>query len=81
MNASANAEVTRPDKLLWPALGITKQAYVDYLNSVSELMLPWLRDRPLTLVRAPDGVDGERYRLPPNADRRQHGDEHSRAGQ
>ena len=54
-------EVTRPDKLLWPALEITKQCYVDYLAAVSDRMLPWLRDRPLTLVRAPDGVGGERY--------------------
>jgi bifunctional non-homologous end joining protein LigD len=52
-------EVTRPDKLLWP--GITKQAYVDYLGAVADHMLPWLRDRPLSLVRAPDGVDGQRY--------------------
>src|SRR4029450_9208691 len=54
-------EVTRPDKLLWPAIGITKQAYVDYLGAVADRMLPWLRDRPLSLVRAPDGVDGQRY--------------------
>jgi bifunctional non-homologous end joining protein LigD len=54
-------EVTRPDKLLWPGLGITKRAFVDYLGSVADRMLPWLRDRPLTLIRAPDGVDGERY--------------------
>jgi DNA ligase D len=54
-------EVTRPDKLLWPALEITKRRYVDYLAAVSDRMLPWLRERPLTLVRAPDGVGGERY--------------------
>ena len=54
-------EVTRPDKLLWPELEITKQRYVDYLAAVSDPMLPWLRERPLTLVRAPDGVGGERY--------------------
>ncbi len=53
--------MTRPDKLLWPALEITKRHYVDYLDAVGERMLPWLRDRPLTLVRAPDGVAGERY--------------------
>jgi DNA ligase D len=56
-----SVEVTRPDKLLWPELGTTKRAYVDYLGSVTEHMLPWLRDRPLTLIRAPDGVDGQRY--------------------
>jgi bifunctional non-homologous end joining protein LigD len=54
-------EVTRPDKPLWPALGITKRMFVDYLGSVADRMLPWLRDRPLTLIRAPDGVEGQRY--------------------
>ena len=56
-----SVEITNPDKLLWPATGITKWRYVEYLEAVSDLMLPWLRDRPLSLVRAPDGVDGERY--------------------
>jgi DNA ligase D len=56
-----DATITNPDKLLWPELGITKQRYVDYLDAVAERMLPWLRDRPLSLVRAPDGVTGERY--------------------
>jgi bifunctional non-homologous end joining protein LigD len=59
--AGRRVEVTRPDKPLWPALGITKRAFVDYLGSVADRMLPWLHDRPLTLVRAPDGVDGQRY--------------------
>jgi DNA ligase D len=54
-------EVTNADKLLWPALDITKRRYIDYLDAVHERMLPWLRDRPLSLVRAPDGVTGERY--------------------
>jgi bifunctional non-homologous end joining protein LigD len=59
--AGRRVEVTRPDKPLWPALDITKRLFVDYLDSVADRMLPWLRDRPLTLVRAPDGVDGQRY--------------------
>jgi bifunctional non-homologous end joining protein LigD len=53
--------VTNPDKVLWPGLEITKRRYVDYLETVADRMLPWLRERPLTLVRAPDGVGGERY--------------------
>ena len=57
----SRVEVTRPDKVLWPAPQITKQAYVKYLAAVADLMLPWLRDRPLSVIRAPDGVDGERY--------------------
>ena len=59
--ARRRVEVTRPDKPLWPALGITKRMFVDYLGSVADRIIPWLHDRPLTLVRAPDGVDGQRY--------------------
>jgi DNA ligase D len=51
--------ISKPDKELWP--GVTKQAYADYLHAVSDDMLPWLQERPLTMVRAPDGVGGERY--------------------
>jgi bifunctional non-homologous end joining protein LigD len=58
---ASEIEVSRPDKLLWPGLGITKRAYVDYLIAVSDHMLPWVRRRPMTVIRAPDGVDGERY--------------------
>ena len=54
-------KVSRPDKLLWPARGITKRRYVDFLDAVSTGMLPWVRERPLTLVRAPDGVGGKQY--------------------
>jgi len=61
VKAPRQIEVTRPDKLLWPAIGVTKQTYVQYLQAVAEHMLPWLRDRPLTIVRGPDGVGGERY--------------------
>lgn len=61
MSAPREVEVTRPDKLLWPDGGVTKRIYVAYLASVAHRMLPWLRRRPLTLVRAPDGVEGERY--------------------
>jgi bifunctional non-homologous end joining protein LigD len=51
--------ISKPDKELWP--GVTKQAYADYLHAVADDMLPWLRDRPLTMVRAPDGVGAHRY--------------------
>ena len=61
MKAPTHVEVSRPDKLLWPALAITKRDYVAYLHAVAPHMVPWLRGRPLTVVRAPDGVDGQRY--------------------
>lgn len=61
--AGRHREVTisRPDKELWPQLPVTKQDYSEYLRTVGPNMLPWLHDRPLTMVRAPDGVAGERY--------------------
>jgi len=37
---------------------LTVRAFLDYLDAVGDRMLPWLRDRPLSLVRAPDGVGG-----------------------
>lgn len=61
MRAPREVEVSRPDKLLWPDDGVTKRDYVDYLAAVADDILPWLRGRPLTLVRAPDGVGGKRY--------------------
>lgn len=53
--------ISRPEKELWPDVPLTKQAYADYLHAVARDMLPWLHDRPLTMVRAPDGVGGKRY--------------------
>jgi bifunctional non-homologous end joining protein LigD len=61
MPTVARVEVSRPDKLLWPDLGITKLDYVRYLDAVADRMLPWLADRPLSLIRAPDGASGHRY--------------------
>jgi bifunctional non-homologous end joining protein LigD len=54
-------EVSRPDKLLWPDAGVTKAGYRGYLDAVADDMLPWLRRRPLTVIRAPDGILSERY--------------------
>ena len=50
------------DKELWPALGrrrvLTKRALLVYLASVSPYLLPHVRDRPITLVRYPNGIGG-----------------------
>jgi bifunctional non-homologous end joining protein LigD len=56
-----DVEVSKPDKQLWPDLSFTKQDYADYLGAVADDMVPWLRERPLTLVRAPDGVGRHVY--------------------
>jgi bifunctional non-homologous end joining protein LigD len=49
--------ITHPDKVLYPELGITKQEVLDYYALVAERMLPHVANRPLTLVRCPNGRD------------------------
>ncbi|PRQ09896.1 DNA ligase D [Enhygromyxa salina] len=51
--------LTHPEKLLYPDLGLRKRDVADYLMQIAEWMLPHVRDRPLTMVRCPDGVDGD----------------------
>lgn len=52
--------LTNLDKPLYPD-GFTKGQLIDYYTRVSPVLLPHLRDRALTRVRCPDGVDGERF--------------------
>src|SRR4030095_16917332 len=46
------------DKVLYPAVGFTKAQVIDYYVRIAPVLLPHLKDRPLTLKRYPDGVDG-----------------------
>jgi bifunctional non-homologous end joining protein LigD len=57
------------DKLLYPAAGFRKADVVDYYRRIAPVLLPHLAGRPPTLVRAPDGAQGERFfekRCPPH---------------
>ena len=49
------------DKVLWPRDGYTKGDLIDYYRGVAEVILPYLKDRPLTLQRFPDGIDGPSF--------------------
>jgi bifunctional non-homologous end joining protein LigD len=63
----ARIRLTNLDREYWPAdkragaPAITKREYLRYLASVSPFMLPHLVDRPLTMIRMPEGIDGERF--------------------
>ena len=46
------------DKVMYPETGFTKGQVIDYYARVGEVMVPHLADRPITMVRFPDGVDG-----------------------
>jgi bifunctional non-homologous end joining protein LigD len=51
----AGIRVSHPDRVLYEDMGITKGALARYYESVAEWMLPELRERPLSLVRCPQG--------------------------
>ncbi len=53
--SSRKFPITNPQKVLFPAQGITKQELLDYYGLVVERMLPHVQNRPLTLVRCPNG--------------------------
>jgi bifunctional non-homologous end joining protein LigD len=48
--------LTHPDKILYPAQKLTKRDVALYLEAASGRLLPHLADRPLSLLRCPDGV-------------------------
>jgi bifunctional non-homologous end joining protein LigD len=48
------------DKVLYPAVGFTKGQVIDYYTRIAPVLLPHLRDHPLTLKRYPNGVE-EKY--------------------
>jgi bifunctional non-homologous end joining protein LigD len=50
--------VSHLDKVFYPSVGFTKAQVIDYYIRISPVLLPHLKDRPLTLKRYPDGVDG-----------------------
>jgi bifunctional non-homologous end joining protein LigD len=55
--------VTSLDKKLWPAArpAVTKRGYLQYLASVSEALLRHVKDRPVFVVRTPDGITGSHF--------------------
>lgn len=53
--------LTNLTKVLYPSCGFTKGAVIDYYRRVAPALLTHLAERPATFLRAPDGVDGERF--------------------
>ncbi|MER2000611.1 MAG: DNA ligase D, partial [Lysinibacillus sp.] len=53
--------VTHSDKPVYPAVDVTKDDYLLYLQTVAPFMLPFLKNRLLTVIRYPHGVPGESF--------------------
>jgi bifunctional non-homologous end joining protein LigD len=60
-SAVAGVRLTHPDRVLWPDAGVTKYELARYYDAVASWMLPHVVERPLSLLRAPDGIDGEQF--------------------
>lgn len=53
--------LTHPDRLYWPDAGITKDGLADYYAAIWPRIAPFIVDRPLALLRCPEGIDGPRF--------------------
>ncbi len=58
---TSSIKVTNPERVIDPSTGITKVTLVRYYESIAERMLRHLADRPVSLVRAPEGIAGELF--------------------
>jgi len=61
MTSSADIDISHPDKRIFPADTLTKQDLVDFYRKIAPTMLPYLKDRPLTLRAFPDGIEQEGF--------------------
>jgi bifunctional non-homologous end joining protein LigD len=61
-------QLSNLDKVLYPQTGFTKGAVIDYYTRIAPVLLPHVRERPLTVKRYPNGVD-EKFFFEKNATR------------
>jgi bifunctional non-homologous end joining protein LigD len=52
-------KITHPDRVVYPDAKVTKLMVAEYYARVADRVLPFIVDRPLSIVRCPDGIDGQ----------------------
>ncbi len=60
-NQASRVSLSNRDKVFWPSEGYTKGDMLDYYAAISDTLLPHLRERPVMLVRYPDGINGKSF--------------------
>ena len=58
---ASTVKITHPERVIDPSTGLRKIDLVRYYESIADWMLPHLRNRPVSLVRAPTGITGELF--------------------
>lgn len=56
-----SVELSNREKTFFPGAAITKGDLIDYHHDIAQTMLPYMKDRPLTMHRFPDGIEGENW--------------------
>ena len=56
-----NVDLSKLDKKFWSEPKLTKGDLLTYMREIAPYMLPFMKQRALTLIRCPDGVDGEHF--------------------
>ncbi|TCU29082.1 bifunctional non-homologous end joining protein LigD [Rhizobium azibense] len=54
----SHVTLTHPDRIYWPDEGVTKEGLANYYAQVWRFMEPYVVNRPLALLRLPDGIEG-----------------------
>lgn len=54
-------EVSHLDKIFWPKEGYTKGDLIKYYEEIAPFILPYLKDKPESMNRFPDGIEGESF--------------------
>ncbi len=57
----AGITLSSPDKVLYPAIGVTKLDLARYYEAIAPYLLPYVVNRPISLVRCPEGIDKESF--------------------
>ena len=58
---SRKTQYSNLDKVLWPDDGFTKGDLIRYYEQVAETLLPYLHERPIHMLRYPDGIGGKSF--------------------
>ena len=58
---ATTVKVSNPDRVIDPSTGLRKIDLVHYYESIADFMLPHLKNRPTSLVRAPSGITGQLF--------------------